>query len=134
MCAPHRDPESCAVGSYRLDLSWGVGDPVGDGETALLYRKAGKKWVNVTADSASLPAPLAGLGNYSAVYPRADKFVPGTYLLAFTENSRAQWKCSVYWRDVCRWVDASSTTTMYRFRWTGTAIEPNSTQVNWTFG
>jgi hypothetical protein len=121
-----------ADGTYRLDLSWGIGDPVGDGQTTTLYRKAGKKWVKVPSRAASERTPLQGVGNHSVVYPRADKFVPGQYLIAFTENSRAQWDCSIYYKEVCRWVGASSFSTLFRFRWTGTALEPG-TQVNFAF-
>lgn len=124
----------CAEGSYRLEFSWGLGDPLGDGETAKLYRAGRKKgtWVPVPATALSMPTRLSGVGNHTEVFPDPAKFVPGTYMLAFTENRRAQWKCSKYWKDICRWVDASSTTTMYRFTWSGTALEPGL-QVKWSF-
>lgn len=127
------DAKNCQVGATRLDLSWGIGDPYDEGQYITLYRKAGKKYVRTPAGVASIATQLSGVGNHTAVYPQADKFTPGTYLLMMTDNQRAQWKCSVYWKDVCRWVGASSFSTVYRFKWTGTAIEPNSTQLNFAF-
>lgn len=48
---------------------------------------------------------------------------PGNYLFRLTDSQSGQWKCSIYYKEVCRWDDGYTVSEEIHFTWTGTEIQ-----------
>ncbi len=56
--------------------------------------------------------------------PERKILTPGRYSVRIRTDTAAQWRCSVQWKDVCRWFKQYRDYTVWKFRWDGTNVTP----------
>ena len=107
-------PKFCSQGSiaFVVDRFFVEGAGGAFKIDARMLRKVGKNWVNVPVKR------LFGVDNGMQVFPMQDRlsgYGPGYYMLVFGKDIRAQWSCSIYSYDVCKWNEGYSYVTKVRF-------------------
>jgi hypothetical protein len=121
-------PKFCSQGSvaFLVDRFFVKGAGGAFEIDARMLRKVGKNWVNVPVktlfgmDKWGRDTPSDNvLDTYGMqVFPmqgRLSAYGPGYYMLVFGKDIRAQWSCSIYSYDICKWNDAYSYVTKVRF-------------------
>ena len=56
-------------------------------------------------------------------FPRSGELPPGNYIFNLYKRSPGQWKCSINYRDLCRWSNGYTVTGDIRFTWNGEEIQ-----------
>lgn len=64
--------------------------------------------------------PVCVLNRY---YAESGSLAPGNYALTLYKETLGQWKCSINYRDVCRWSDGYSLRDDILFTWTGSEVQ-----------
>ena len=54
--------------------------------------------------------------------PARNVLTPGKYKVKILSEVPAQWKCSMYWKDICKWFKASRDYTVWSFTWDGSSV------------
>ena len=77
--------------------------------------------VSVVRDGKKVPV---GRFDYNGLLyePAQNVLTPGRYKVKIRSEVPAQWKCSVYWKDICKWFKASRSYTVWSFKWDGSSV------------
>lgn len=56
-------------------------------------------------------------------FPRSGELPPGNYIFNLYKTRPGQWKCSISYRDICRWSEGWTVTGDIRFTWNGAEVQ-----------